>query len=145
MNATHADFSWPVRVYWEDTDAGGIVFYANYLKFFERARTEWLRSLGLEQQRLREQGAGMFVVTHSDLRYLRPARLDDLLWVTARLLEAGRASLTIAQQVLLAPTEGDAAPALLCEGRIRVGWVNTEDLRPQRIPAHLLTLLAGNR
>lgn len=145
MNTTHADFSWPVRVYWEDTDAGGIVFYANYLKFFERARTEWLRSLGLEQQRLREQGAGMFVVTHSDLRYLRPARLDDLLLVTARLLEAGRASLTIAQQVLLAPTKGGAAPSLLCEGRIRVGWVNTEDLRPQRIPAHLLALLAGNR
>jgi acyl-CoA thioester hydrolase len=134
-----------VRVYWEDTDAGGIVFYANYLKFFERARTEWLRSLGLEQQRLREQGAGMFVVTHSDLRYLRPARLDDLLWVTARLLEAGRASLTIAQQVLLAPREGAAVPALLCEGRIRVGWVGTEDLRPQRIPAHLLALLAGKR
>jgi acyl-CoA thioester hydrolase len=138
-----------VRVYWEDTDAGGIVFYANYLKFFERARTEWLRSLGLAQQRLREEGAGMFVVTHSDLRYLRPARLDDLLLVTARLLEAGRASLTIEQQVVRAPLAGDgdrgAAPSLLCEGRIRVGWVTTDGLRPQRIPAHLLALLAGNR
>ena len=141
-------FQWPVRVYWEDTDAGGIVFYANYLKFFERARTEWLRSLGLAQQRLREEGAGMFVVTHSDLRYLRPARLDDLLLVTARLLEAGRASLTIEQQVVRAPLAGDgdrgAAPSLLCEGRIRVGWVTTDGLRPQRIPAHLLALLAGN-
>jgi len=139
-----ATFTWPVRVYWEDTDAGGIVFYANYLKYFERARTEWLRSLGLEQQRLREQGAGMFVVTHSDLRYLRPARLDDLLLVTARLLEAGRASLTIEQQVLLSPAAADDQPALLCEGHIRVGWVDPARLRPQRIPAELLALLANN-
>ena len=145
-----ATFTWPVRVYWEDTDAGGIVFYANHLKFFERARTEWLRSLGLEQQRLREQGTGMFVVTHSDLRYLRPARLDDLLLVTARLLEAGRASLTIEQQVIQqqvlgSPGATDTAPTLLCEGRIRVGWVDPSHLRPQRIPAELLALLANNR
>ena len=86
-------FTWPVRVYWEDTDAGGIVFYANYLKFFERARTEWLRSLGIEQQRLREATGGLFVVTDAQLRYHRSARLDDLLLVTARVLEAeiGRA------------------------------------------------------
>ena len=72
-----APFTWSVRVYWEDTDAGGIVFYANYLKFFERARTEWLRALGLGQQALREQTGGMFVVSQAALRYLRPARLDD--------------------------------------------------------------------
>ena len=144
MSAAPSAFGFPVRVYWEDTDAGGIVFYANYLKFFERARTEWLRALGLEQQRLREQGAGMFVVTHSDLRYLRPARLDDLLWVTARLLEGGRASLTMEQQVLLSPAGTGAAPALLCEGRIRIGWVDPDRLRPQRIPAELLALLANS-
>jgi acyl-CoA thioester hydrolase len=141
-----ATFTWPVRVYWEDTDAGGIVFYANYLKFFERARTEWLRSLGLEQQRLREQGAGMFVVTHTDVRYHHPARLDDLLLVTARLLEAGRASLTIEQRVLLQPPPGEVdtqAPRLLCEGRIRIGWVDARHLRPQRIPADLLALLGA--
>ena len=141
-----AAFTWPVRVYWEDTDAGGIVFYANYLKYFERARTEWLRSLGLEQQRLREQGAGMFVVTHTDVRYHRPARLDDLLLVTACLLEAGRASLTIEQRVLLQPPHGEEADGslrLLCEGRIRIGWVDPEQLRPQRIPADLLALLSA--
>ena len=88
-------FRWPVRVYWEDTDAGGIVFYANYLKFFERARTEWLRSLGLEQQRLREQTGGLFVVTETALRYHRPARLDDLLQVSARVTELGRASICL--------------------------------------------------
>jgi acyl-CoA thioester hydrolase len=71
-----------VRVYWEDTDAGGIVFYANYLKFFERARTEWLRALGVGQQALREQTGGMFVVSETNVRYHRPARLDDQLIVT---------------------------------------------------------------
>lgn len=75
-------FEWPIRVYWEDTDAGGIVFYANYLKFFERARTEWLRALGIGQQVLREQTGGMFVVSETTLKYHRPARLDDELVVT---------------------------------------------------------------
>ncbi len=77
MSDTASAFGWPVRVYWEDTDAGGIVFYANYLKFFERARTEWLRSLGIGQQALREATGGMFVVTDATLKYHRPARLDD--------------------------------------------------------------------
>ena len=88
-------FHWPVRVYWEDTDAGGIVFYANYLKFFERARTEWLRSLGIEQQRLREDSGGMFVVADSHVKYHRAARLDDTLLVTAKLKELRLASMTI--------------------------------------------------
>ncbi|MFY8103564.1 MAG: YbgC/FadM family acyl-CoA thioesterase, partial [Ramlibacter sp.] len=91
-------FEFPIRVYWEDTDAGGIVFYANYLKFFERARTEWLRSLGVSQQALREQAGGMFVVTDTAVRYLKPAVLDDLITVSARIETAGRASLTIAQE-----------------------------------------------
>ncbi len=131
-------FGWPVRVYWEDTDAGGIVFYANYLKFFERARTEWLRHLGLEQQRLRDEVGGLFVVTDARLRYQRPARLDDLLLVTARVLEAGRASLTIGQTALLNPQQPDSGSALLCEGTIRIGWVDAASLRPQRIPAAIL-------
>ena len=136
-------FHWPVRIYWEDTDAGGIVFYANYLKFFERARTEWLRSLGLGQQRLREQTGGMFVVTDARLRYLRPARLDDQLLVTAKLEEKGRASLTIVQQALLNQEHmnlGD--PVLLSEGTIRIGWVDSATMRPARIPAHILEQLS---
>ena len=138
-------FAWPVRVYWEDTDAGGIVFYANYLKFFERARTEWLRHLGIGQQALREQVGGMFVVTGTQLRYHRPARLDDLLSVTARVTESGRASLTIEQVAWLTPPDG-SAPILLCEGSIRIGWVDAAQLRPQRIPAEVLTALThGNR
>ena len=137
-------FAFPVRIYWEDTDAGGIVFYANYLKFFERARTEWLRSLGLGQQRLREQSGGMFVVTEARLRYLRPARLDDALLVTAQLQESGRASLTIGQQALLNNEQGShAAPALLSEGTIRIGWVDAATLRPARIPKNLLEQLSS--
>jgi acyl-CoA thioester hydrolase len=129
-------FRHPVRVYWEDTDAGGIVFYPNYLKFFERARTEWLRSLGIEQSRLREETGGMFVVSETALRYHRPARLDDELLVTAALQQPGRASLVIAQQALQR-TSG----ALLCEGTIRIGWVQSATLRPARIPPNILEAL----
>ncbi|MEW5885345.1 MAG: tol-pal system-associated acyl-CoA thioesterase [Pseudomonadota bacterium] len=141
-------FHWPVRVYWEDTDAGGIVFYANYLKFFERARTEWLRSLGLEQQRLREQTGGVFVVSETALRYQRPARLDDLLQVSARVTELGRATLTLHQEARQWPPQpSQAAPheptvaELLCEASIRIGWVDAATLRPLRLPPALVHLL----
>lgn len=127
-------FTWPVRVYWEDTDAGGIVFYANYLKFFERARTEWLRSLGVAQGELREKVGGMFVVSETSVRYLAPARLDDELIVTARLEASGRASLIIAQQAR-------RGADLLAEGTIRIGWVEANTLRPGRIPAAILEVL----
>ncbi len=125
-------------MYWEDTDAGGIVFYANYLKFFERARTEWLRALGVAQQALREQTGGIFVVSQTDVRYQRPARLDDQLFVTVCLVETGRASLTIRQQVLLHTAAQDT---VLCEGIIRVGWVDAITFRPTRFPSILLDLL----
>ena len=136
-------FEFPVRIYWEDTDAGGIVFYANYLKFFERARTEWLRSLGIGQQQLREQTGGIFVVTDARLRYLRPARLDDELIVTAQLQETGRASLTIVQQALLNNEQSASQPRLvLSEGTIRIGWVDAASMRPARIPSTLLEQLS---
>ena len=134
-----AIFHWPIRIYWEDTDAGGIVFYANYLKFFERSRTEWLRSLGIEQQKLKDMTGGMFVVTEASLRYLRPARLDDELVVTARLNEIGRASMTLKQQALLKSEHSAQTTAtILCEGLIRIGWVDSTSLRPQRIPVSIL-------
>ena len=136
MNAPH---TLPVRVYWEDTDAGGIVFYANYLKFMERGRTEWLRALGFNQQVLREQVGGMFVVSETAVKYHQPARLDDALWVTARVQDAGRVSLTIAQQVLL--HRQDQPDALLAEGTIRIGWVDSHTLKPGRIPAPVLEAL----
>jgi acyl-CoA thioester hydrolase len=132
-------FCWPVRVYWEDTDAGGIVCYANYLKFFERARTEWLRSLGVGQRDLGERTGGMFVVCETSVRYFKPARLDDELLVTAEVKESGRASLIIAQQALRPATD-----ELLCEGTIRIGWVNKAtggSLQPARIPPGILEAL----
>jgi acyl-CoA thioester hydrolase len=136
-------FEWPVRVYWEDTDAGGIVFYANYLKFFERARTEWLRSLGIGQHDLRAATGGMFIVTETSVRYLKPARLDDELLVTAEVRETGRASLIMAQQALHA-----ASGELLCEGTIRIGWIEHIEagtLRPARIPPGVLDALKATR
>ena len=129
-------FRHALRVYWEDTDAGGIVFFANYLKFFERARTEWLRALGIQQSTLREATGGMFIVSETTVRYLRSARLDDELLVTAQLQESGRASLVIAQQALLQP-----AGVPLAEGSIRIGWVDAVTLRPARIPATILEAL----
>ena len=135
-------FAFPIRIYWEDTDAGGIVFYANYLKFFERARTEWLRSLGIGQQALREATGGMFVVTDARLRYLRPARLDDELLVTAQLQQAGRASFTIAQSAHLQPLDPSAPSTLLCEGSIRIGWVDAASMAPTRLPRSLLEKLS---
>ena len=136
--AAASAFRHPLRVYWEDTDAGGVVFYANYLKFFERARTEWLRSLGFSQQRMLRHEGVMFVVTDTALRYLRAARLDDLLEVTVQVQQAGRASLRIAQQAW----RGDT---LLAEGEIRIGCVGAapgEDFRPCRIPAAILDKIA---
>jgi acyl-CoA thioester hydrolase len=135
-------FEFPIRVYWEDTDAGGIVFYANYLKFFERGRTEWLRALGIGQQALRESTGGMFVVSETQLKYHRPARLDDALIVTAQLKESGRASLVIAQKVMKAATAGASPPTdVLCEGMIRIGWVDAASMKPARIPPTVLEVL----
>jgi acyl-CoA thioester hydrolase len=128
-------FELTLRVYWEDTDAGGVVFYANYLKFFERARTEWLRALGVGQEALRRDEQAVFVVGETAVRYLVPARLDDLLRVTVDVRELGRASLVVAQQ---AWREG----TLLAEGTIRIGCVDSGTFRPRRIPDFILERLA---
>jgi acyl-CoA thioester hydrolase len=117
----------PVRVYWEDTDAAGIVFYANYLKFFERARTEWLRSRGFEQEQLRSSAGIAFVVTDTSLRCIVPARLDDLLDVTVVVQHLGQASLQISQ-------EAWRADRLLASGTIRIGCVELGTFKPCRIP-----------
>ncbi len=129
-----APFCLALRVYWEDTDAGGVVFYANYLKFFERARTEWLRSLGVGQQALRERTGAIFVVTDTQVRYRAPARLDDELRVTVALSRHGTASMTIAQQAWREST-------LLADGEIRIGCVDHGTFRPRRIPTEVIRTL----
>jgi acyl-CoA thioester hydrolase len=124
-----------LRIYWEDTDAGGVVFYANYLKFFERARTEWLRTLGFHQERMRTEGGAMFVVADTRVRYLSPARLDDLLEVSVRVVESGRASLRLVQQAC-------RGGQTLAEGEIRIGCVDTGTFKPRRIPNDILDAIA---
>jgi acyl-CoA thioester hydrolase len=131
-------FQHRLRVYWEDTDAGGVVFYANYLKFFERARTEWLRALGVGQQALRETTGAIFVVTDTNVRYRAPARLDDQLVVTVALRAQGSASMTIAQQAW----RGEVGlGTLLAEGDIRIGCVDHGTFRPRRIPKEVVSTL----
>ena len=125
-----------LRVYWEDTDAGGVVFYANYLKFFERARTEWLRSLGIEQSVLQAQTGAIFVVAEVQLRYLASARLDDLIQVTVKVVAQRQASLQLEQQAW----RGDT---LLAQGLIRVGCVQAASLRPRRMPEQVLAALGA--
>ena len=127
-------FSHKLRVYWEDTDAGGVVFYANYLKFFERARTEWLRHLGVAQQALRESTGAIFVVTDTRVRYRAPARLDDELRVTVVLAAHGTASMTLQQQAWRGQT-------LLAEGEIRIGCVDDGTFKPRRIPTEVIATL----
>jgi len=131
---TIVDFEFTLRVYWEDTDAGGVVFYANYLKFFERARTEWLRALGHGQERMRVDGGAMFVVSDTTMRYRRPARLDDLLRITVRLAHVTRTSITLDQQAW-------RDDVLLTEGSIRIACVEAGTFQPRRIPTEIAARL----
>jgi len=129
-------FSWPLRVYYEDTDAGGVVFYANYLKFFERARTEWLRACGIEQNALAEQTGLIFIVRGTALEYRAPARLDDTLRIISRIERLGRASVDFVQQAY----RGDT---LLADGSIRVACVARDSFKPTPIPAPVRDALAA--
>ena len=127
-------YSHPFRVYWEDTDAGGVVFYANYLRFFERARTEWLRALGIAQQRLLDDTGVMFVVAEARLRWLKPARLDDLLDVSVAPRPPGRATLELDQQAW-------RGADLLAEAAVRIGCVDAGTFRARRIPKSVIERL----
>ena len=148
-------FVWPVRVYYEDTDSGGVVYYANYLKFMERARSEWLRGLGVEQDDLLARERIIFAVRSVQVDYLQSARFNDVLWVTAEIAERGRASLSFSQRVLrpgsdsgtmspphmdvrdLAELTGDKSK-LLCTGQVRIACLDASTMRPRSIPSHLL-------
>jgi acyl-CoA thioester hydrolase len=123
-------FEWPVRVYWEDTDAGGVVYYANYLRFLERARTEWLRSLGYSQHSLAADPGILFMVVNLNIEYLRPARLDDALRVTCAPERDGRVTLRVRQQILRDVPQHE--PLIAAE--LRVACLDARTLRPRRIP-----------
>ena len=123
-----AEFVWPVRVYYEDTDSGGVVYYANYLKFMERARTEWLRRLGFEQDGLIRDEGIIFAVRSVELEYLRPARFNDELQVSAQVVHQGGASITFQQQVR-------RADELLCAGKVKIVSLDAASFRPRPAPA----------
>ncbi len=129
-------FGWPARVYYEDTDASGVVYHARYLHFFERARTEWLRHLGLSQQKLRDQDGVVFTVAGIEVEFLWPARLDDCLRVTVGVEQRRRASLVFSQELL---REG-APELLLARARVRVGCVNAASFRPCALPESFSTV-----
>ncbi|HYM42262.1 MAG TPA: tol-pal system-associated acyl-CoA thioesterase [Steroidobacteraceae bacterium] len=128
-------FAWPARVYWEDTDGGGIVYYANYLRFLERARTEWLRSQGLSQQRLLGEAGILFTVVSLEIEYRAPARLDDELEVTCEPEPQGPASLRFAQRIYRRAAA--AGRELLAEASVRVACLDARTMRPRRLPAFL--------
>lgn len=128
-------FSWPVRVYWEDTDAGGIVYYANYLKFMERARTEWLRAVGFEQEPMRLEQKLLFVVVDAQMAFKKPARYGDALTVTATIKEHTRATFSFGQSVYRG--EGE----LLVNGDVRVACLDAETFRPRGLPRDLISKL----
>lgn len=130
-------FVWPVRVYYEDTDSGGVVYYANYLRFMERARTEYLRSLGFEQDQLAAEEGVIFAVRALDVDYRKPARFNDLLTVTAQITRRGQASLVFEQQIL----REERDPAVLCSGRVKIACLDAATFTPTPIPSKLLTEL----
>ena len=130
----NGSFNWNLRVYFEDTDAGGIVYYANFLRFFERCRTEWLRALGVDQGHLAQRAQLQFVVVHAAIDYVRPARLDDELTITARIGERARSYLVFEQQAL-------RGNVVLARARVKVACVDTRRLAPARLPVELTAAL----
>ena len=126
-------FVWPIRVYYEDTDAGGVVYYANYLKFMERARTEWLREIGFEQDSLLQEYGMIFAVRQVKVRYHQPAHFNEALQVSASIARKGRASLTFYQEV-----RRERDNTLLCSGEIEIACVNMQKMRPMPIPKSIL-------
>ncbi|MFA0923272.1 tol-pal system-associated acyl-CoA thioesterase [Xanthomonas fragariae] len=127
-------FSWPTRVYWEDTDAGGVVYHARYVAFMERARTEWMRALGYGQERMRREHDLVFAVRSMQLDFLKPARLDDTLSVSAVLLKCRRASLLFAQSV---GREGE----VLLTAEVRIAALGASDFRPRGMEDALYEVL----
>jgi acyl-CoA thioester hydrolase len=126
-------FQWQARVYWEDTDAGGIVYYANYLKYLERARTEWLRERGIGQRQVQGELGVVFAVVRLTADFRRAARLDDLLCISCEATRDGGASIAFRQQIWRDSQQGE----LLFEAQVRVACVDATSLRPRRIPALL--------
>ncbi len=130
MSESSTDFTWPVRVYYEDTDMQGVVYYANYFRFMERARTEWIRSLGIEQDEFLREHRRLFVVVETKAEFIQPARFNDQLVVTVGLEERSRASFLLQQRIHRESAEGE----LLCKGVVRAACINADTSKPARLP-----------
>lgn len=143
LRDTEPVFSFPIRIYWEDTDAGGIVYYANYFKFFERTRTEWLRHLGVEQGSLLANEDSMFVVSQTDAKYHMPARIDDLLNITLHIKHMGQASITLIQTAWIQDKTASDQRMLACESTVRLACVQQTSMRPSKIPLRVVELLSA--
>ena len=126
-------FTFPVRVYWEDTDAGGVVYYASYLRFMERARSEWLRAIGIDQAMLIRDERLQFVVVEAQIRYHRPARFDDQLQVSVLVTERGGASVTMMQEIRRGSADGE----LLVSATIRAACLDSDSLKPRPLPVSI--------
>lgn len=137
MQEQAAIFKWPVTVYYEDTDAGGVVYHSNYLKFFERARTELLRTIGVSQQTLLEQNIG-FVVRHMDIDFLQGARLDDHLVVKTSISDLKKASLTFCQEIV------NPDGAILCKAKVKVACIDNIKMRPKAMPQSIVMELTNS-
>jgi acyl-CoA thioester hydrolase len=133
------EFTWPVRVYYEDTDAGGVVYYANYLKFLERARTEYLRALGFEQDQLKQEYGIIFAVHSLSIKYQKPAIFNDALTVSAGIVDQGNARLTFKQMIT---RENDKTS--ICSAEVIIACLNAEKFSPTRIPLPVLEVLHGS-
>jgi acyl-CoA thioester hydrolase len=131
-----SSFSWPVRIYWEDTDAGGVVYYANYLKYLERARTEWLRSAGFSQQALAKDPGVIFPVVNVRIQYKRPARLDDELLISCEARARGVTAINFAQRITV-------GAHTLAEADVQVACVDAGTFRPTRLPSFLMDALSA--
>ncbi len=129
------EFSWTIRVYYEDTDAAGVVYHSNYLKYMERARTEWLRAIGFSQQVLREETGAIIVISKLDMKFIKPAKLDDLLEVKSTLIKASGASLLFDQSI-------EKSQEKLCAARVKGVCLNALTFKPQRLPAALKSKLS---
>lgn len=127
-------FVWPVRVYYEDTDFGGVVYYVNYLKFMERARTEHLRHLGIDQVQLRQERNWIFVVTDTQIQYKKPARFNDMLYVTSEITQRKRASMVFRQDIFRDQDGGE----LITTSVVGAACIHADTLRPQRIPEQIM-------
>ena len=143
MSSKLTEFSWPVRVYYEDTDSGGVVYYANYLKFMERARTELLRSIGYQQDQLQQELGIIFAVHSANIQYKKPARFNDELNVVTSISALGKASIRFKQSIYLESTHHDdsltkSISGLLSEAEIKIACLNAKKFTTQSIPASII-------